>query len=284
MTPIIALVAFTAAVIGGGMYLAGLARARRVAAERLSLPDVEERVQPTVRHQVFARRHYVLPWIVAVAVAVILIVMVGLPPLYAVAFAVIVGLLGGQVDGMLLARKQDRIEVQLADAIDLIVSALGVGATLQSALENALRDMRSPLRPELEDVVVRWRYGDEPAVVLGSLAHRVPLETFRLFATSLAVNHEVGGSLVQTLASVGRTIRNRIEITRRLRALTMQGRVSVAAILIVTYGLAAIMWRNEPDRMAGFLLSTVGQWLVAIAMVLQGLGIVWIAALCRPKF
>ncbi len=130
MTPIIALVAFTAAVIGGGMYLAGLARARRVAAERLSLPDVEERVQPTVRHQVFARRHYVLPWIVAAAVAVILIVLVGLPSIYAVAFAVIVGLLGGQVDGMLLARRQDRIEVQLADDDRFDCQRLGRGGDI----------------------------------------------------------------------------------------------------------------------------------------------------------
>lgn len=284
MTPLVVFFVLASVALGSGLYLAGQARARRVATERLALPTSDTTAAPTPRARTFARRHYVLPWIVAAAVWIILVLLVGLPWSYAAAFSVLVGLLGGQLDTMLLARRQDRIEVQLADAIDLIVSALGVGATLQSALENALRDMRSPLRPELEDVVVRWRYGDDPKLVLGALAERVPLETFRLFATSLAVNHEVGGSLVQTLASVGRTIRNRIEITRRLRALTMQGRISVAAILFVTYGLAAIMWRNDPNRMEQFLLSTIGQWGVGVALVLQGLGIVWIAALCRPRF
>ena len=49
---------------------------------------------------------------------------------------------------------------------------------------------------------------------------RVPLETFRLFAAALTVHQEVGGSLAPTLATVGRIIRDRIELTRRIRSLT----------------------------------------------------------------
>ena len=57
---------------------------------------------------------------------------------------------------------------------------------------------------------------------------RVPLETFRLFSAALTVHQEVGGSLAPTLATVGRIIRDRIELTRRVRSLTVQSRASTA--------------------------------------------------------
>ena len=285
MPSILALLAFSAVVMGLGLWLTQRARMRRVAGERLST-EREERAAapPASRARRFASRHWLLPWLAAAAVFAMLVYLVGLPWQFAAALAMLVGLMGGQLDIILLARTTDRIEIQLADTIDLMVSSLKVGSTLQGALESSLHELRKPLRPQLDEVVVRWRYGDEPRLLLAALAERVPLESFRLFATSLAVNWEVGGSLVQTLASVGRTIRSRIEIGRRLQSMSMQGRASVAAIMLVTYLIAALMWRNDPDRMSLFLASTAGQWLVSIAIVLQGFGIVWISALSRPRF
>lgn len=278
------LLVVAAAVVAAALHLAGRARARRIAQERLQAASRDDAPPPPPRARRFARRHYALPWLAAAALAALLTGVLGVPWLYSAALAVIAGLLGMQLDIIRLGRITDRIELQLADTVDLMVSSLKVGSTLQGALESALQNVRAPLRSELDEVVLRWRYGDEPRTLMAALAERVPLETFRLFATSLAVNWEVGGSLVQTLSSVGRTIRGRIEISRRLRSLSMQGRASVAAIMIVTYLIAALMWRNDPERMANFLASNVAQWLVAIALVLQGVGIVWISALSRPRF
>ena len=56
------------------------------------------------------------------------------------------------------------------------------------------------------------------------LTKRVPLETFLLFTSALTVHWETGGSLAPTLASVGRTIRDRIEIARRIRSNSAQSR------------------------------------------------------------
>jgi uncharacterized membrane protein (UPF0127 family) len=122
------------------------------------------------------------------------------------------------------------IEVQLADAIDLMTGALQAGGGVTSALENAIAETRRPLRPQLEDVLGRIRFGDDPQAVLRSLAARVPLETFRLFASVLSVHWEIGGSLAPTLATVGRQVRDRIELSRRLRSLTVQSRASTIAV------------------------------------------------------
>lgn len=279
------------AVLGGlllalaGVWRAvGSLRTRRLARERLEAAAVPAAGAPDENVRRFARRHYLLPWLAAAAGFAALRYLAGVPPSFAVALSLVVGLFGVQLDALWMARKHNRIESQLADAIDLMVSALKVGATLQSAMESALRNARPPFRGQLDEVLARIRFGDVPQSVLMALAQRVPLETFRLFAVTLAVHWEVGGSLTQTLASVGRTIRDRIEVSRRLRALTMQSRASMAAIVLVTYFIAALMWRADPPRMADFLASTAGQTLVSLALVMQAVGMVWISAISKPRF
>lgn len=242
--------------------------------------DVEEAEPP----RLFARRHYVLPWLAALAVLCLCHWVIGLPWAFAGAFAAIVGLLGTQLDAAILTWTSDKIESQLADSIDLMISALRVGAALPVAMEQALYETRAPLRPQMEELLGRIRLGDDPVATFNALAERVPLETFRLFAMALSVHWDVGGSLTSTLANVGRTIRQRIEVSRRLRALTTQARTSIVAIMMTTYFIAALMWRNDPERMYGFITSDTGMWLAAGAIVMQAVGMIWISTISKPRF
>jgi tight adherence protein B len=262
-------------------WLLRVARTRRIARDRL-LPQVETPIAPRIRP--FAPRFHWLPWLVGGAVGAAGWLFAPIPEAYTAALAAVVGLCAWQADIIVQQRRYARIESQLADAIDLMIAAVRVGASPQAALESYLSEARPPLRPQIEDLLARIRLGDNPADAFESLARRVPLETFRLFATAMTVNMQVGGGLAETLATVGRTVRDRMEIGRRIQAVTAQARASVVVMLAVSYFIAILMWRNDPDRMLGFLGSTIGQYAVAGALVAQGLGIVWVANLVRPKF
>jgi len=255
---------------------------RRVAESRAPLAVEAEAPRPL--EQRFALRHPKLPWIVAACLAVLIHFAIGLDWLYCVALLSMFGLLGGLVDAMWQGRQESLIEQQLADAIDLLVGSLHAGASVPSALESAVRETQSPLRPQLEEMLGRLRLGDDPKHVFRALTVRVPLDNFRLFAACLAVHYEVGGSLAPTMATVGHTIRDRLEVGRRIQSMTSQSRVSTISILGATYFIALIMWRNDPARMIGFLTSPVGKTLVAGALALQAIGVVWAARLSRVKF
>ncbi|MEM9826478.1 MAG: type II secretion system F family protein [Planctomycetota bacterium] len=262
-------------------------RRRQVARERVLRRDgIDADFEPLAgpSRRVSIRRYLWVAALVAVAVGLLLRFVLDWPIGLALAAAVVVALLGWQVDSMWYNRRVFRLETQLADTIDMMVAAVKAGSSLQSSLESAAVSTRKPLKPELEEVIGRIRYGDDPSEVLVELEERLPLETVRLFSNTLAVNWQVGGRLAQTLANVGRTIRDRIELTRRMHTMSAQARFSVMSILAVTYFLAALVWRNDPSRMRGFLLTTVGQGAVIAAVILQGLGIVWIASLSRIKF
>ncbi|MCI0682415.1 MAG: type II secretion system F family protein [Gemmataceae bacterium] len=260
------------------VHLLNFARARLAEAETPAADEAAPRARSIIR------RWTVLPWLVAVLMAAGLAVFAGLPLVFAVAFGVVLGLILTQSETFRLARQTARIEEQLADAIDLMVAGLRVGAGATSALDAAARETRAPLKPQLAEMLGRIRYGDDPQAVLRTLVERVPLETFRLFTSALSVHWETGGSLAATLATVGRVIRDRVEVQRRIRALSTQARISTIAVLVVTYFIALIIWRNDPERMRQFLATSVGQYLAAGAIVLQAVGLVWASALSRLKY
>lgn len=249
-------------------------------AEASQPPDREEMPPP----RPCLVRHRVLPWLIGLAVSGLVHFAFGWPMPFVVAIGLMTGLLGLQIEGHLAAAKSLKIETQLADAIDLMIGALGAGASVGEALDSATRESRRPLRPELEDMIGRIRLGDDPQTVFRNLAVRVPLETFLLFSSALSVHAETGGSLTPSLSSVARTIRDRIEISRRIRSNSTQSEVSTVAVLLLTYFIALVMWRSNPSQMRQFLATASGQWAVASAILLQTFGLAWMSVASRLRF
>jgi tight adherence protein B len=205
-----------------------------------------------------------------------------------IAVAAAAGLLIGVIVHLLEEHRGDQqealIEAQLATSIYLMVGSLRAGASLLAAFESALEEVGQPLRPYFQEVAGRIKLGDDPKSCVSDLQVQVPLETFRLFATSLAIHWEVGGSLATTLSTVGQTVRDRIELSRRVRAQAVESHASVAVVLAIAYVLGFLMWRTNPDRLNAFVGSSVGTAVVAIVIGLQAVGLLWMSRLTRTAF
>ena len=281
----------------GGLVGIGVAayRSQSAAIARGRLDSGTERIregrdQPAesfagaVRRSGVLRRYAWIGLFVAALVVLVLRWSLGIPWPYLAAIYVMTFLCCWQVDAIWLQHRIGKLEQQLADSIDMMVAGVKSGSSLQSALESAVADAAQPWRGEAEQVVSAIRYGQDPVESVMDLTDRLPLESMTLFCQTLAVNWRVGGKLSVTLANVGRTIRDRIELSRRMHAMTTQARMSVISVIVVTYFIGALIWRNDPERMNGFLTSTVGQVMVSVGMVLQAVGIVWISWMSKPKF
>lgn len=276
----VALVTTAAAFVVALLFVATRTTSRRSRAlerlfddDRVDLPgETRAAVVPIVRP-----RRWVGP--LAFALAAVAFVALDFPPEIAVTAALVVGALGWIVDRLLVARTAGRLEAQLGDAIDVVTGALGAGVSVTEALEHAARESAEPLRTQLTMLCRRLRLGDDPHAAIEELSERAPLETYRLFTFTLSTHWDVGGSLTPTLATVGRAIRDRTEIERRVRAQAVESQLSVVGILAITYGLLAIQWAGDPGRMEGFLLSAVGTYATAGVLALQALGLVWMTRL-----
>lgn len=269
-----------AAAAGVGYYWLESYRREHV---RGRLTDAEVDAPSEQVDRPFAVRHRWLCWTLAAALTVVLLYLFSTPYPIAVGLGFVTALLALEVDAWILEWRQSRIETQLADTIDVLVASLGAGSSLQTSLAQAAEFTPMPLRRELEDMVARLRLGDSPKEVFNGMQDRVPMETFRLFATSLSVNWEAGGGLSETLAAVGSTIRDRLNISRQFRALSTQGRLTTLTVLLVTWFMAAMMWQADPPRFLRFLFSEVGVWLIGGTLFLQGIGVALVSRISRPK-
>lgn len=279
--------------IGGGAaagagalwYAWRVQRIRRISRERLHIEvegrekrEYEVTLSPTLRRYLWA------PWAIGIAACLVVALVLRLELVYGVSLGVITGVMAWILEQQLAARRSLKLENQLANAIDLMVGALSAGAGTSEALDSAARETQKPIQTEIQEVLGRLRYGESPHMVWEDFTIRVPLETFRLFSTTMAVHSEVGGSLAPTLSQVGRAIRDRIEISRRIRSQSTEAQASVIGIVGITYFLGLLMWRTNPQQFEGFLKHPFGANVTAGAMVLQAIGLVWITKLSQLKF
>lgn len=243
--------------------------------------DMELEPAPAVTSSTLVKDHPLMPWFVGAGTILAIVLSIPTPVWVAVAIGGVAGVICSIVLHFLAMRRLARFEFQLADGIDLMVSTLRAGGGLTDALVGAARETRRPLRPFLQEIVERVRIGESPEGVLANLEERVPLETFRLFTFTLAAHWQGGGSLATTLSNVGRTIRDRVDVSRRVTSQAIETQVSVVFVIVVTYGLAFFMWHNYPDRMQLFAESEFGAMLMGTAILLQGIGLLWIARMTR---
>lgn len=271
-------------------YLWMKERARSAAVRRLerltsepdddSRPDIARDTPPGT----YPPRHRLAPAVVGITIGVVLLVVFRFPTVISLAIVSLATVLCYLLESTVAEQRKLRLEMQLVDAIDMLIGSLRAGSSLIAGFDTAVAELRTPLRPFLEEVAGRIRLGDDPKTALAGLPQRVPLETVRLFASALIVHWEVGGSLATTLATVGRTIRDRIELSRRVRAQGVESHVSVAVVMIITYVLGYLMFRTNPDRLLAFLRTEIGAYLVAAAIILQAVGLVWMAQMSRSNF
>jgi tight adherence protein B len=280
---------FSAMLATGVLYLWYGHRMRRLADQRLAsmigpIDIGETRGEPRRTIRAFPERYRMAAPASGIVAGGGLWLLTGMPIEVAAAVGLLFGVFAHLVEDFLAAQKAEVIEAQLAAAIYLMVGSLRAGASLLAAFESALEEVGPPLRPYFQEVAGRIRLGDDPRTAVTDLQRNVPLETFRLFATSLAVHWEVGGSLATTLSTVGQTVRDRIELSRRVRAQGVESQASVAVVLLIAYVLAFLMWRTNPDRLEAFVQTGIGTVIVAGVITLQAIGLVWMARLNRSSF
>ena len=223
------------------------------------------------------------PYIVGLVFAILMVTLTSIPDPIGWASGLVVALLLAQLEVGLHQRRVAKVEKQLIDLLDMMIPMLRSGAGAMTALSSATEQIKSPMREQIDWTVRRIQLGDRGTDVFRALANRIPSDAIELFSTTMSVHWETGGSLAPILASVSRVARDRQEVARRIRSNVAQSQFSTVAILILIYFVAAILWFDRPQQVNDFVQSELGGLAVAATVVLQGVGIMWMNAMSRPK-
>ena len=194
----------------------------------------------------------------------------------AVGAAFLILLLPRLIMRWLQGRRLDRLHAQLPDALMMLASGLRSGANLQQAMEGLSRDLSPPISQELGLVVREQRLGAAFEDAIDHLAERIPSPDVQLVASALRISREVGGSLADTVARLGETIRKRLMMEQKIKALTAQGRLQGIVMTALPALIILALLQIEPQAMGALFSTTQGWAVLAVAILCEFLGYFWI--------
>ncbi len=195
-------------------------------------------------------------------------------------FGVIMGSLGLPLPVVILrllkARRDKKFNIQLVDALFGMGNALRAGFSLPLAFEMIAREMENPMGQEMRVVVQEMRVGVSMEDALRHLAARMPSEDLDLLITAILISREVGGNLTEVFDNIASTVRERLRLQGKIRALTAQGKLQgiVVAMLPIAIGLGLNLlqpglfkpmyttWQGAAILGGVALLEALGAWFI----------------------
>ena len=169
-----------------------------------------------------------------------------------------------------------RFEEQFPEAVDLLARATRAGHPFSSGIAMVGKEGPKIVAEEFHQVAEENRFGMSLEDSLWGLVDRVELMDVRIFTTAVLIQREVGGNLAEILDNLGETIRARFAVKRQLRVHTAQGRMSGYVLAALPIFMAGALYFLDREYVSILWEHWLGKILVAVAIVLQILGYLWI--------
>jgi tight adherence protein B len=151
-----------------------------------------------------------------------------------------------------------KFEAELPDALDLMVSALRVGHSLNAALSLVGRECPDPISTEFRICFDEQNYGLELRTAMDNLVTRVPMQDLKIVATAVLIQKESGGNLAEVLEKTGHVIRERFRLKRQIMTHTAQGRMTGLILTLLPVVLGILLYFLNPKSMSLLWTREIG--------------------------
>ena len=176
---------------------------------------------------------------------------------------------------LLRARKkrQKKMGEQLPDVLSILASSLRAGHSFLQALDQVAGEIKDPSASEFHRVVSEIRLGRSIDDAMNEMADRVGSEDMRWAVMAVNIQRQVGGNLAEVLDIVANTVRERAYVQRQVRVLSAEGRLSIAILTALPFGIFFYLALVNPEYVAPLFTTMIGRILLLIGGTLMGLGV-----------
>ncbi|MBB1061994.1 type II secretion system F family protein [Marilutibacter spongiae] len=266
---LIALTAF-AAIALGGLYAiragdAFMARYHQAFMEqaRVNLADMFLFIDP--------RQLYLTNVVVLIVVPLLLWAITGKLFLALIA-AVLLAVMPKKIYRWLRQRRINKIQEQLPDALMMLSGTMKAGLGFSPALESLVKDGYPPLAQELALVLREQHLGVKTEVALERFAERVPVLDVKLFVSAVSISREVGGNLAESLKVLADTLRRRLIMENKVKALTAQGKLQGIVMAMLPVAITAYLATAYPTTMEPMFNTWTGYAVIGVCAILEYIG------------
>jgi tight adherence protein B len=172
-------------------------------------------------------------------------------------------------------RRGKKFDAQLPDVLTLVASSLSTGFSLPQALDAVAKDTADPAAKEFSRALAETRIGADVADSLEHMATRMESENMRWTAMAIRIQREVGGNLAETLRTTAKTLREREELRRHVRALSAEGRLSAYILIALPIGIFLYTMQTNRSYIELLWTTTLGIAMIVAGVVSLGIGVFW---------
>ncbi|MCF4122809.1 type II secretion system F family protein [Antribacter sp. KLBMP9083] len=185
---------------------------------------------------------------------------------------------------MRTSRRQSAFADQLDDSLQLIAGSLRAGHSLLQSLASVAHEAEEPTSDEFSRVVNEVRVGRDLGEALDEVAARMGSQDFFWVAQAIAINREVGGNLADVLEGVSKTIRERNQVRRQVRALAAEGKLSAVVLMALPIGIIGFLAVVKPTYVGAFFGGLLGYLMLAAGVFLLVVGGFWLRRVVRVSY
>lgn len=179
-------------------------------------------------------------------------------------------------------KHRQRIEDQLADAMVALSSAIRAGVSLAQALEILADQCPRPINAEFRQIVNEFAMGKPLEQSLTEAKDRLRSENFSLFAAALLASRESGGKLNETVERIAHSVLEMQRLERKVIAETAQARKSAVYMALAPLFILVVYFFVDPENTSRLFTRNVGQFVLAVAIVLNLAAYLWARVILRP--
>jgi tight adherence protein B len=204
----------------------------------------------------------------------------------------VIGVLGGALlswAGMRLvvsfriARRRAAFAEQLPDLLQLVAGSLKSGFSLAQGLDAVIREGAQPASGEFARALSLARLGVDQADALQRVADRMDCMDLRWAVMVIRIQREVGGRLAEVLTTTVGTMRERSHLRNQVRALSAEGRLSAYILVALPLLVGAWMFITDRPYMQLLYTSAIGIVMLFVAVVLIGVGALWMRKVIKVE-
>lgn len=193
-------------------------------------------------------------------------------------FLGLIGLVGILVPVLVLhfqaSARMRKLTEQLPEALDLIARSLQAGHGLGESLRMAADEIPEPIGPEFARVYDENNLGRDLRECLQNLLRRNPgCFDLQIFVSSVLLQRDTGGNLVEILQNISATVRSRFLFEGKLSALTSEARFTAWVLGSLPFFVSGMIMVRNPDYLSPLITDPLGNLMLAGCIMMFSFGV-----------
>ncbi len=176
---------------------------------------------------------------------------------------------------------QQRMRSNIPNALRSLTDSFRSGHSLVQTMQQASVDAPGRLGEMFGTVAHSLELGRTTSESLAGLQGEGSAPELAFVAVALDVQHQSGGSIAPVMESAREVVEGELELLQTLHVQTAQAKLSASIVTIMPFVLIAFFSLASPGFLSPFLESPLGICLLAIALCMQGAGVLAVRRICK---